>query len=48
MIVISTSSLDIVKVKDSTSDSEFEKEEKELFAWYQDLYVDYSSLLDTC
>uniref|UniRef100_A0A8D2DQQ8 Uncharacterized protein n=1 Tax=Sciurus vulgaris TaxID=55149 RepID=A0A8D2DQQ8_SCIVU len=41
-IIISTPSFDIVKVNESTSDSELEKEEKELFAWYQDLHIDYS------
>ncbi|XP_040126256.1 uncharacterized protein CXorf58 homolog isoform X4 [Ictidomys tridecemlineatus] len=41
-IIIPTPSFDIVKVNESTSDSELEKEEKELFAWYQDLHIDYS------
>lgn len=40
-VVFSTPSFDIVKVKE-LSDDELEKEEKELFAWCQDLFINNS------
>lgn len=40
-VVLSTPSFDIVKV-DKLSDDELEKEEKELFAWCQDLFINNS------
>ncbi|KAB0339857.1 hypothetical protein FD754_023600, partial [Muntiacus muntjak] len=41
-VVLSTPSFDIVKVKELLSDDELEKEEKELFAWCQDLFINNS------
>lgn len=41
-IILSTPSFDIVKVSELMSDDELEKEEKELFAWCQELYVNNS------
>ncbi|XP_057575130.1 uncharacterized protein CXorf58 homolog isoform X1 [Hippopotamus amphibius kiboko] len=41
-IVFSTPSFDIVKVNELMPDDELEKEEKELFAWYQDLHINNS------
>ncbi|XP_077743993.1 uncharacterized protein CXorf58 homolog isoform X1 [Canis aureus] len=41
-IIFSTPSFDIVKVDELVSDEELRKEEKELFAWYQDLYINSS------
>ncbi|KAB1253328.1 putative uncharacterized protein CXorf58 [Camelus dromedarius] len=41
-IVLSTPSFDIVKVNELVSNDELEKEEKELFAWCQDLCINSS------
>ena len=41
-VVLSTPSFDIVKVEELLSDDELEKEEKELFAWCQDLFINNS------
>ncbi|XP_022416187.1 putative uncharacterized protein CXorf58 homolog isoform X2 [Delphinapterus leucas] len=41
-MVFSTPFFDIVKVNEVMSDDELEKEEKELFAWCQDLYINNS------
>ncbi|XP_077002513.1 uncharacterized protein CXorf58 homolog isoform X3 [Tamandua tetradactyla] len=38
-IIISTSDFDIVKVQESVSDEEMEEEQKELFAWSQELCI---------
>nr|XP_038956064.1 uncharacterized protein CXorf58 homolog isoform X3 [Rattus norvegicus] len=42
-VIFYTPSFEILKV-DELIDSDLESEEKELFAWYQDLYVKHSSL----
>ncbi|XP_008270675.1 uncharacterized protein CXorf58 homolog isoform X2 [Oryctolagus cuniculus] len=41
-IILSTPSFDIVEVKESASDTELEKEEKELFTWCENLHIDKS------
>lgn len=41
-MVFSTPFFDIVKVNELMSDDELEEEEKELFAWCQDLYINNS------
>uniref|UniRef100_G1M252 Uncharacterized protein n=1 Tax=Ailuropoda melanoleuca TaxID=9646 RepID=G1M252_AILME len=41
-IIFSTPSFDIVKVDELIPDEELEKQEKELFAWYQDLCINSS------
>lgn len=41
-IIFSTPSFDIVKINEVISDDKLEKEEKELFAWCQDLCINNS------
>ncbi|KAM7338983.1 hypothetical protein ACRRTK_002467 [Alexandromys fortis] len=43
-VIFSSPSFEILAIEDSSSDTELDKEERELFAWYQDLYVKQSSL----
>ncbi|XP_050998399.1 uncharacterized protein CXorf58 homolog [Acomys russatus] len=43
-VIFCSSSFNILTVEKSQTDTTLEKEEKELFAWYQDLYVKHSSL----
>ncbi|XP_062940599.1 uncharacterized protein CXorf58 homolog [Cynocephalus volans] len=41
-IIVSTPSFDIVKITEPVSGGEMEEEEKELFAWCEDLHIDNS------
>ncbi|XP_075814337.1 uncharacterized protein CXorf58 homolog [Microtus pennsylvanicus] len=43
-VIFSSPSFEILAIEDSSSDTELDKEERELFTWYQDLYVKQSSL----
>ncbi|XP_040597271.1 putative uncharacterized protein CXorf58 [Mesocricetus auratus] len=43
-VIFSSPSFEILAIEEPPTDTKLQKEEKELFAWYQDLYVKYSSL----
>ncbi|XP_027287666.1 putative uncharacterized protein CXorf58 homolog [Cricetulus griseus] len=43
-VIFYSPAFDIVAIEEPPTDTTLEKEEKELFAWYQDLYVKHSSL----